>query len=54
MLSVKDLMKELQLSRSTIVRMIQQGDIEAIKIGRQYRIEELELARLKGNDRKGK
>lgn len=39
-LTAKEVMNKLQLSRNVVYRLIQDGEIPAVKIGRNYRIAE--------------
>ena len=39
-LTAKEVMNRLQLSRNVVYRLIQDGEIAAVKIGRNYRIAE--------------
>lgn len=47
MKTVKEVAKELNVHRLTVINMIDRGEIAAVKVGRQWRIEEAELARIK-------
>lgn len=47
MLSLKELAKELRLSENTVRRAIKAGRIKAVKLGKQFRISEAEVERIK-------
>lgn len=37
-LTIKDLQKLLNIGRNTALRLVQSGDVEAFKVGRQWRV----------------
>ena len=37
-LTIKDLQKLLHIGRNTALRLVQDGEIEGIKVGRQWRV----------------
>ncbi len=37
-LTIKDLQKLLRIGRNTALRLVQDGDVEAFKVGRQWRV----------------
>ena len=37
-LTIKDLQKLLHIGRNTALRLVQDGDVEAFKVGRQWRV----------------
>ena len=47
LLSVQQVATELQISGQTVRRLIEAGDIAAVRIGRQYRVEPSEVARFR-------
>jgi excisionase family DNA binding protein len=46
LLTLKDVMTRLKLSRATIYRLIEQGELHPFKIGHSLRFEEQDLAAL--------
>jgi len=44
LLTLKDVMTRLKLSRATIYRLIEQGELRPFKIGHSLRFEESDLA----------
>lgn len=44
LLTLKDVMSRLKLSRATIYRLIEQGELRPFKIGHSLRFEERDLA----------
>lgn len=44
LLTLKDVMSRLKLSRATIYRLIEQGELKPFKIGHSLRFEEQDLA----------
>ncbi|MNK66967.1 Helix-turn-helix domain protein [compost metagenome] len=44
LLTLKDVMSRLKLSRATIYRLIEQGELKPFKIGQSLRFEEQDLA----------
>ncbi len=46
LLTLKDVMTRLQLSRATIYRLIEQGELHPFKIGHSLRFEEQDLTTL--------
>ena len=47
MLSIKDVADALNLNPMTVFRYIKKGRIKAVKVGRDWRIESVELERIK-------
>lgn len=47
MLSLKQVADILNVSRQTVFNWVKTGYIKAVKIGRQYRIEQSEIERLR-------
>lgn len=47
MLSLKQVADILNVSRQTVLNWVKTGYIKAVKIGRQYRIEQSEIERLR-------
>lgn len=53
LLKVRDVMKILQLSKATMYRMIERGELDVVRIGRSIRIKESSLESIlatKGKD----
>lgn len=45
LLKVRDIMRILQLSKSTVYRMIERGEFEVVRVGRSIRIKESSVER---------
>ncbi|UFJ62710.1 helix-turn-helix domain-containing protein [Anoxybacillus sediminis] len=54
MFTVKEAMEVLNLSKSTIYRLVENGTIKAVKIGGSIRIPQAELRRFILEDRTGR
>lgn len=48
MLSTTEAAIQLRVTRQTIMNWIKSGYLKAVKVGRQYRIEQIEIDRLRG------
>ena len=48
MLSTTEAAIQLRVTRQTIMNWIKSGYLKAVKVGRQYRIEQIEIDRLLG------
>lgn len=48
MLDIRQVAKELRLCERTVRTLIKSGKIKAVRVGKQYRISEEEVKRLKG------
>ncbi len=44
-LTIKDLQKLLHIGRNTALRLVQDGEIEGFKVGRQWRVTKMEVAK---------
>jgi len=46
-LTTKEVAEELNLAVTTVIKKIKEGKIKALKLGRVYRVTEMEFERLK-------
>ena len=44
-LTIKDLQKLLHIGRNTALRLVQGGEIEGFKVGRQWRVAKMSIAK---------
>ncbi len=44
-LTIRDLQKLLNIGRNTALRLVQSGDVEAFKVGRQWRVTKKEIVK---------
>lgn len=44
-LTIKDLQKLLHIGRNTALRLVQDGEIEGFKVGRQWRVTKMSVAK---------
>lgn len=51
MLTVNDIANRLMVSEGTVLNMIRRGDLVAVHVGRQFRVEPQELARFLSENR---
>lgn len=47
MLTTKEVAKEFNINVNTVLKKIKEGKIKALKLGRVYRVTEMEFERLK-------
>lgn len=47
--TIEELQKDLKVSRNTVLKLIKNGEIQAIKVGTQYRIPEENVKRFISN-----